>query len=137
MPLSRLLEAPLRKVRVTVPGVVGIHSNLVGCPAVTMKPGETLGGFADEDCAATAAQRQATNESGAKYMLTTCVYISFGAFVLHVGKKVETYAVETVRQISRGGCDSDFERLRIEAVSAAAAGLGRLQGDEGSEWSTR
>lgn len=65
VPLFKSLAGPLRKVRVTVPEVVGVHVNVDDVPAVTEKPGEMVGGFdVGPDCAATAVSRHATTESG-------------------------------------------------------------------------
>lgn len=65
VPLFKSLAGPLRKVRVTVPEVVGVQVNVDDVPAVTVEPPEIVGGFAvDPDCAATAASRHATTESG-------------------------------------------------------------------------
>lgn len=65
-PPSRLLEAPLRKVNVTGPWVVGVHSMVVGLPAVMEKLEEILNGLS---CAATTVARMARRESGAKCMV--------------------------------------------------------------------
>lgn len=65
VPLFKSLEGPLRNVRVTVPEVVGVQVNVDDVPAVIVKPGGVFGGFdVDPDCAATAASRHATIESG-------------------------------------------------------------------------
>ena len=65
VPLCKSLAGPLRSVRVTVLEVVGIQVNVDGLPAVTRKPGGVVGGFdVEPDCAATAASRHATRESG-------------------------------------------------------------------------
>lgn len=65
VPLFKSLAGPLRNVRVTVPEVVGVQVNVDDVPAVTVKPGEVVGGFdVDPDCAATASSRHAMTESG-------------------------------------------------------------------------
>ena len=77
VPLFRSLAAPLRSVSVTWPDVVGVHVRGAGCPAVTMKPDETVGGFGPVlVCATTAASRQARVDKGAKRMMTSlgCVF---------------------------------------------------------------
>lgn len=45
IPASRLLLGPWRNLKVTVPGVVGVHVNVVGLPAVREKPPGTLKGL--------------------------------------------------------------------------------------------
>lgn len=45
VPASRLLLAPCRNLKVTVPGVVGVHVKVVGFPAVREKPSGTLKGL--------------------------------------------------------------------------------------------
>jgi len=45
VPASRLLLAPWRNLKVTVPGVVGVHFKVVGLPAVREKPSGTLKGL--------------------------------------------------------------------------------------------
>ena len=77
MPLFRSLAAPLRRVSVTGPWVVGFQVKVAGLPAVTMKSEETVGGLALEPvCAATAAMRQARAEKGARRMMVVldCVF---------------------------------------------------------------
>ena len=65
VPLFKSLAGPLRKVRVTVPEVVGVQVNVDDVPAVTVEPPGIVGGFdVGPDCAATAASRHATTESG-------------------------------------------------------------------------
>ena len=69
VPLLRSLLAPLRKVRVTGPSVVGVHSTFVAWPAVIMKPSGTLKGFGllpEFVCAATLVTIQARREIDAK-----------------------------------------------------------------------
>lgn len=68
VPSSKLLDAPLLKLRETGPEVVGVHSIVAGLPAVTEKPELILNGLSDP-CAATAVARMARRESGAKCML--------------------------------------------------------------------
>ena len=71
VPLFKSLAAPLRSVRVTGPEVVGVQVRVAGCPAVTIKPDETVGGFGPVPvCATTAASRQASAEKGARRMVT-------------------------------------------------------------------
>lgn len=66
VPLFRLSEGPLRNVNVTVPDVVGVQVNGDELPAVTVRPGEVVGGFdVAPVCAATAASRPAITESAA------------------------------------------------------------------------
>ena len=65
IPLFKSLAGPLRNVRLTLPEVVGVQVKVVDVPAVIVKPGGVVGGFdVDPDCAATAAIRHATIESG-------------------------------------------------------------------------
>lgn len=47
-PSFKSLEAPSRNRRVTVPGVVGVHLNVVGLPAVRLNPSGTLKGLGSE-----------------------------------------------------------------------------------------
>ena len=76
VPLFKSFELPLRNVRVTVPEVVGVHVNVDDVPAVTVKPGGVVGGFdVDPDCAATAASRHATIESGKMRILKNALCI--------------------------------------------------------------
>lgn len=79
MPLFKSLAAPLRSVRVTGPDVVGVQVRVAGCPAVTMKPDETVGGFGPVPvCATTAASRQARTDKGAIRMMTAldvCLFV--------------------------------------------------------------
>ena len=71
VPVFKSLAAPLRSVRVTGPEVVGVHVRVAGCPAVTVKPDETVGGFGPVlVCATTAASKQARAEIGARRMMT-------------------------------------------------------------------
>ena len=70
VPVFKSLAAPLRSVRVTGPEVVGVQVRVAGCPAVTMKPDETVGGFGPVlVCATTAASKQARAEMGARRMM--------------------------------------------------------------------
>lgn len=70
VPLFKLLAAPLRKVKVTGPGVVGFQVKVAGWPAVTMKLDGTVGGLdVLPDCAMAVAIRQTSSDSGAKCML--------------------------------------------------------------------
>ena len=56
--------------RVTGPEVVGVQVRVAGCPAVTMKPDETVGGFGPVlVCATTAASRHARAEKDARRMM--------------------------------------------------------------------
>ena len=65
VPSFRLDAGPLRNVKVTVPDVVGVQVNVDDLPALTVKPGEVVGGFdVDPDCAATATSRHPITESG-------------------------------------------------------------------------
>ena len=78
VPLFRSLAAPLRRVRVTVPWVVGVHCTVVAWPAVSMKPGGTLNGLGllpELVCAATAAARQAMNVRGAKRIVRMAEFV--------------------------------------------------------------
>ena len=80
VPLSRLLDAPLRSVKLMGPGLVGFQVKVDGLPAVTMKLDETVGGFAVfPDCAIAAAIRQAIADSEKR-----CIFedgLRFGRFV--------------------------------------------------------
>ena len=68
--MFKLLEGPLRNVKVTVPDVVGVHVNVAESPAVTVKPWETVGGFdVDPDCAVIAVKKHAIMESEAMRIL--------------------------------------------------------------------
>ena len=70
VPLFRSLAAPLRRVRVTGPLVVGFQVKVEGFPAVTLKSLWTVGGFAFEPVCATAiAIKQAMLGSMAKRIL--------------------------------------------------------------------
>ena len=79
VPLFKSLAAPLRSVRVTGPDVVGVQVRVAGCPAVTVKPDETVGGFGPVlVCATTAASRQARADKGARRMMTAldvCLFV--------------------------------------------------------------
>ena len=79
VPAFKLLAAPLRSVRVTGPEVVGVQVRVAGCPAVTIKPDETVGGFGPVPvCATTAASRQARAGKGARRMMTVldvCLFL--------------------------------------------------------------
>ncbi len=71
VPVFKSLAAPLRSVRVTGPEVVGLQVRVAGCPAVTIKSDETVGGFGPVlVCATTAVSRQARAEKGARRMMT-------------------------------------------------------------------
>lgn len=70
IPLFKSFAGPLRRVKVTVPDVVGVQVNVDDLPAVTVRFGGVVGGFeVDPDCAATAVSRHATIESGATRIL--------------------------------------------------------------------
>ena len=79
VPVFKSLAAPLRNVRVTGPEVVGVQVRVAGCPAVTVKPDETVGGFGPVlVCAMTAASKQARAEMGARRMmmvLDVCLFL--------------------------------------------------------------
>ena len=70
VPLFKSLAAPLRRVKVTGPLVVGFHVKVEGFPAVTLKSLWTVGGFAVElVCATAIAIRQAMLGRMAKRMV--------------------------------------------------------------------
>lgn len=47
VPVLKSLLAPSRNLKVTVPGVVGVHSIVVGWPAVRENPGGILNALSD------------------------------------------------------------------------------------------
>ena len=75
VPLFKSLAAPLRRVRVTVPWVVGFQVKVAGWPAVTEKLLDTVGGFAVEppDCATATAIRLVTVERIERRMLMASI----------------------------------------------------------------
>lgn len=62
VPVSKSLLAPSRNLKVTVPGVVGVHSSVVGLPAVRENPGGILNALSPDDSwASTVDNRTATS----------------------------------------------------------------------------
>lgn len=54
---------------VIVPGVVGVHVNVVGLPAVSAKPGGTLKGFSFCSFWARAIAKKAAKGTAVRYMI--------------------------------------------------------------------
>lgn len=91
VPLFRSLAAPLRRVRVTGPWVVGLQVRVAGLPAVMEKSLETVGGLAVEaDCARAVAIVHAARERSVKRMFLCSKML--GMLIFERFKKIESVA---------------------------------------------
>lgn len=105
VPASRLLLGPWRNLKVTVPGVVGVHVKVVGLPAARENPWGTLKGlgFAAQ---ATVANPPRTESSGRRIVIKRVLggSIIFGFWAqVGVDKKDEAFIYYRRRENSLSG----------------------------------